>query len=235
MSAHGGEKMARLSQHWRLVGLVILAVILTSGCNLASMIYFLGTGFQEPMNEPGEMKLATGDKEVKVVILIYTGQVQMRPEFITLDRELTNLLTRKLQESCKDNKEKVTFISPLKVQEYKNNNPNWFLKPQAVGEHFHADKVVYLEIESLSLYENGSYNQIYHGKAAISLKLFDLAKTDEYPIEKSFTGEYPASQRPISVDDKNPHQFYLEFMNYLAKHLSWYFTAHPVSDDIGGD
>ena len=226
--------MARPSRRWRLAGLLILAGVLTTGCSLPSMAYFLVTGFQEPMEEPGDMKLASAEhgKEVKALILTYAA-IPMRPEILTIEQDLSGYLVRQLQQSCKDNREKVVFIPPGKVQEYKNQHHDWYLKPEAVGKHFNADKVVYLEIGRLSLYERG--NQLYCGRTSISVKLFDLTKPEEWHTENTFAAEYPPSGRAISVDDKSPHAFYLEFLGYIVKHLSWYFTAHPVSESVGAD
>jgi hypothetical protein len=225
--------MANIRHPWRLGGLLMLATALATGCNLPSLLYFTMTGFSEPMEEPGEMKLASS-KEVKVVILTHFGQ-DMRAEFVRVDQDLSNLLARKLQESCKENNEKVTVISTHKVQEYKSNHPSWYLKPETVGQHFDADKVIYLEIERLSLYEAGSANQLYRGRAAIAVKLYDLKNPDDYRAEKMFTCEYPTSRGPIAIDDKNKTEFYQEFLNFVVKHLSWYFTAHPISDSVSCD
>jgi hypothetical protein len=225
--------MAGLSRHWRLAGLLIVAGVLITGCSLPSLAYFLVSGLQEPKEDPGEMKLASEkDREVKVVILTYSG-LETRPEFVKVDRDLSNLLTHQLQQSCKENREKVTFIAPTKIQEYKNIHPNWYLNPQDVGKYFEADKVVYLEIQSLSLYEPGSANQLYRGRAAIPVKLFDLKNPDQFTLEKTYTCEFPLTRGPIPADDRNQSEFYQAFMNYMVKHLSWYFTAHPLSDSVG--
>lgn len=226
--------MARPARRWRLVGLVILAGCLTTGCDLPSLAYFLATGFQEPQEDAGDMKLAVRGQEVKVAVLTYCP-VQRGPEFIDLDRDLSGLLIRQLQQACKENKEKVTLISHAKVQAYKNRHPNWFLKVEDAGKQLEVDKVVYLEVQSLSLYEPGPAKQLYRGRANIAVKVFDLHKPDDYQLEKTYSCEYPTARGPIDVDDKKPREFYLEFLAYMAKHLSWYFTAHPVSDDITCD
>jgi hypothetical protein len=220
--------MERNSHPLRLTGVLVLAAILTAGCNLASMAYFLTTGFTEPKEGPGEMKLASRNKDVKVVVLTYNGS--KASDFVRVDSELSGLLVRQLQHYCKDNKEDVTFVSPNKVEDYKATHPNWYLNPASAGKHFEADKVVFLEIDSISLC---SANQLYRGRASISVKLFDLTNPDEFRIDKAYTCEYPTSRGPIAADDMPPRQFYLAFLGYMAKHLSWYFTAHPLSETVG--
>jgi hypothetical protein len=225
--------MKALVQRWRLVGLLILAISLTAGCNLASMAYFLTTGFAEPKEQPGEMKLASSEKEIKVVVITHANK--KTSDFARVDTELAGLLVKRLQHYCADNKEKVTFVSANKVEDYKASHPNWFLNPGKVGEHFSADKVIFLEVDSISLYEQGSSNQLYRGRASITVKLFDLDKPDDFQIDKAYTCEYPRSRGPIAADDMPPRQFYLAFLNHMAKHLSWYFTAHPLSETVGCD
>jgi hypothetical protein len=220
-------------KRWRLVGSLVVAVALAAGCNLASMTYFLTTGLAEPKEEPGELKLAVAGKETKVAVVTYTSA--KGTDFARLDVDLSGMLVRKLQHYCKDNKENVTFISPSKVEEYKGNNPNWTLKPAALGEKLGADKVIFLEVEQMSLYEPGSANQLYRGRANISVKLFDLRNPDEFRLDKTYSCEYPSSRGPVSVDDMPPRQFYQTFVAHVAKHLSWYFTAHPLSETVGCD
>src|SRR5438270_7966363 len=159
----GGEVMARAwSRAWAGVVFVLLGALGT-GCNIGALPYFLGVG--DDSRQPGDMRLAREDgKEVKVAVLVYSG-VETRPEFITTDRELSGALTRQLQQSCERNKEKVSFVAPSKIQEFKNNHPDWHtMKLDEIGERFKADYVIYLELESMSLYEKGSANQLYHGR-----------------------------------------------------------------------
>jgi hypothetical protein len=227
--------MAGPWRRWRLAGLLILAGILTTGCSLPSLLYFVGTGFMEPMEEAGEMKLAAKDKkEVKVAVAVYAG-MDMSSELVRVDHDLTSQLIRQLQQSCKENREKVTLVAANKIQEYKMDHPEWFLKPRELGRHFDADKLVFLEIRSFDLYEKGSANQLYRGRTDIAVKLFDLDNGDEYPRENFYHCQYPNSRGPIPIDDKNQREFYLEFMGYVVKHLSWYFTAHPLSETVSCD
>ncbi len=222
-----------MSNRRRLTGLLVVAAALAGGCNLASVAYFLTTGFTEPKEAPGEMKLAEKNKEVKVVVLAHASS--KASDFARVDHELSGLLIRQLQNYAKENKEKVTFVPTNKVEDYKSTNTNWFLNPAKIGEHFEADKVIFLEMDSMTLYESGSANQLYRGRASISVKLFNLENPDESPIEKVYTCEYPSSRGPIAADDMPPRQFYLAFLGHMAKHMSWYFTAHPLSETVGCD
>jgi hypothetical protein len=227
--------MAGQSRRWRLAGLLILAAGLTTGCSLPSLAYFVMTGFQEPKEEANGLKLAAADgKPYRIVIVAYAAATP-GTDFFEFSRELAGRLSQQLQDRCTENKDKVIFVPHSKVFDYLNKHPNWYLDPREVGNHFEADKVVFLEIQDISLYEKGSANQLFRGRTTINIKLFDLRNPDDYAKEKMFACEYPSTRGPIPVDDKKPREFYLEFLNYLVKHLSWYFTAHPISDDFTCD
>jgi hypothetical protein len=218
---------------WRLAALLALAGALTSGCNLASLSYFLSGG-GESKQDATLMELVPPEngKEAKVVILAYSG-LDMRPEFVTVERELSGLLTRQITQASQANKQKVSVISPTKIQEFKSNHPDWHtLKLEDIGKRFDANYVIYLEIEHLSLYEQGSANQLYRGRADISVTLVNMQKPDEDHLEKHFSCEYPSARGPIPVDDKNPREFCLEFLNYVSQRLSWYFVAHPFKQEV---
>ncbi len=228
--------MAAAVRGGRWSGLMILAAAaLCTGCNLLSLPYFLM--YADAKHEP-KCKLASEDKEreVRVVILTFAG-LETRPEFLRADRELSSALANQLKEGFKSNKELVSVVSPVLVEKYKDEHPNWHaLDLQEIGRYFRADYAIHLEIGELSLYEQGSRNTLYRGQAAISIAVVDVHKPGEEPIYKEeYTCEYPLTRGPIPVEDGNPQQFRQQFLSHVAKQLSWRFTAHPTADDYRFD
>lgn len=223
--------MAALWQRGRWAGLLLAAAACT-GCNLMALPFFLLPGM-EPKNE-AKCKLASADKErvVKVVILASAG-LETRPEFVRVDRDLTQLLARKLEAGFKENKEKVTIVSTGRIEKYKDEHPNWkSLAPQEIGEYFDADYVVSLEINSISLFEPGSINTLYRGRADISISVTNVHRNDDGPVyEEEYTCEYPRSSGPIPAGDSNAAQFRLRFLTVVARELSWRFITHPIEDE----
>jgi hypothetical protein len=216
-----------------LAALVVIALA-GFGCNLLSFPFFLMAGM-DPKHEP-KCKLASDDKKkpaVRVVILTSAG-LETRPEFLRVDRELSTLLARQLEQAFKENKEKVVIVAPVRVEKYKDEHPQWRAMDAAeIGKHFDADYVINLELESLSLYEPGSGNQLYRGKAEIEVKVMDVNKPEEEPkYKETFTCEYPKTRGPQPASESNPQQFRQAFISQVAKELSWRFTAHPTSDDF---
>lgn len=208
----------------------ILAAVLGAGCNLLTLPFFLFG--PEPKIEAQLKKLAAEDKnkEVKVLILAY-APLEVRPEFLRVDRELSLLLARELKEGFEYNKEKVKVIPPQKVDEYKLQNPDWHTRDlDGIGADFEADYVIYLELDSISLYKKGSNNTLYQGKAQITVNLIDVHKHDDLGVKrKVFTCEFPSEARgEVPTDDVSVQDFRARFYQHIAQRLSWYFTSHPT-------
>ena len=221
--------MAARWKHWVLFG--VLSAIVCTGCNLAAMSYFLFS--PDPQEPPGMQPLAIRDSEteVRVVVLTYC-QPEIRPELHNADRELSRGLVHHLREAHKYYKEKVKEIEPAKVDAYKANHPSWNSQDlREIGQHFQADYVIYLEINKLALYEEGSGNTLLRGKAEIATSLIDVTRPDSDPKNKTDVIPYPGESRyAFDVNDKTPTQFRQEFLDYVAKKISWYFVPRPTRD-----
>jgi hypothetical protein len=219
-----------------LVVSLLLAGALGTGCNILSLPFFLFG--PEPKREAELLKLAADDKKlpVKVAILASNG-LETRPEFLQADRQLADLLGRQLTELSKYNGENVLVLSPRKVEEFKSAHPNWYrgeIELAEIGRRLKVDYVIYLEINSLSLYEKGSLNELFRGQADVKVAVVNVNQPDEGPKSKDFYDVYP-EEGPVPVGiDKQPHQFREEFLNHAAKKLAWFFVAHPTRDTYDG-
>ena|SRR5947209_4505176 len=227
---------ARKAGAW-IAGLVLAAGLCT-GCNIMALPFFLIPGMEDRY-EP-KCKLASDDKEktVRVVILTTSGGLEIRPEFVRVDRDLSQMVAHELTEAFKKKKEKVVLVPVSRVEKYKDEHPNWHaLDPSEIGKYFNADYVIDFEIDSLSLYESGSSNTLYRGRAAISVSVMDVHKPQaDGPIfHDEYRCEYPRARGPIPVNDNNAAQFRQMFLNVVARELSWYFTSHLVDDDFKCD
>lgn len=222
--------MATRHERICLVGL-LCAAFLCMGCSLLSVPVFLLSGMNSKIDPKFPLASKDKDKEVKVLILA-SGSLETRPEFLRSDREISSFLSTELTKQFKENKEKVTVIPISQVEKYKDEHPNWHaLNPIEIGEHFKADYVIDLAIESLSLYEPGSGNQLFRGRTEIAITVVDVKQRGGDPVyREQYICEYPKTRGPIPAADGNPQQFRLRFLQHIAKHLSWIFTAHPTSE-----
>jgi hypothetical protein len=223
--------MAAWIRRWRLAVLLVVAAG-GLGCNMLSFPFFLLWGANS--KQPPAFQLASKDKdhEIRVVILAATG-LETRPEFLRVDRELANLLARQLQQLCKENKENVKLVPARKVDQFKDEHPNWkTMDLVKIGDYFDADYVIHLDIHSLSLYEPGSANQLFRGRADIDVRVVDVNEPDEDPVYRNvYRCEYPKTRGPIPVGDGSAQQFKQAFLEHVSKQLSWLFTAHPYDDE----
>ena len=219
-----------------LAGCLLLALACGTGCNVLSVPAFL---FGPESKRDAELKKLAADdkeKEVRIVILTYAG-LETRPEFLRVDRELTGMLVRWLEQGFTYNKERVTIVPPRQVEKFKDENPKWQtmdLVEIGKNRNFDADYVVYLEINSLTLYEAGSGNQLYRGRTKISVAVADVNKPEEDPVKKEFSSEYPSEAKgPVPVGDSSLQEFRQAFLNHVTKKLSWNFTSHPTDSEYG--
>jgi hypothetical protein len=233
----GEFTMNRFTRRGLLGAIAPVILGATSGCNMLSVPYFLFAA-PEPKKEAEIGTIANKDKkkENKILILTYM-KLDLRPEFLQADREIAFFLEKNLKELTTANKEKISIVSPRKVEDYKNQHPDWQDKEVSdIGKHFKADHVIYLEVNQLSMYEQGSGGTLYRGKADITVSLVDVAKPDESKPPQPFTASYPRELRMgLTPTDKSPAEFRASFLEYLGKRIAWKFTAHPTRDDFYAD
>jgi len=227
----------RRRRRWRLAGWMLVATALAMGCNIPSLVYFLAPG--DPREAPLLMGLTPTEKgkPVRIAVIAYSGG-ELRPEFVTAERDLAGQLSQEIFQSFKEDKQAISIVPGSKVQEFKSENPGWkaSMDLKEIARYFKVDYLVYLEIDSMSLYETGSQKTLYYGRANITVSVLNANKPDESPYPKTFNCEYPKSKGPISVDESTPPRaFYLAFMNYVAKRLSWYFVPHETHQEITCD
>lgn len=210
----------------RFLAVLWAGTLAAAGCNLQSMAYFLSPEYKDPP-ELGAIADKNKKKTNRVAILTYFNPLETRSEAIQIDRELAGVLTRMLKEQCEANEDKIDIISPRKVEEYKNTHPNWKQTDLSViGRALKADYVIYIEINSISLYDKGSL--MFRGRANMAVTLVDVAKPDDDPLNHPDTYVYPSDAHggiPIDLDT-NVRQFREQFVRYLAKRLCWCFTPH---------
>ncbi|MFO0880020.1 MAG: hypothetical protein U0840_21960 [Gemmataceae bacterium] len=203
-------------------------LILGSGCDPAALTYFV---LPEQRIEAKMKHLASEDKEKepKVVILTWGG-LETRSEFIGIDRQLSEMLGVQLRKLAEDSKERLAVVPSRKVEEFKNANPSWRgMDLNEIGRRFNADHVIYLEVNSLSLYEPGSANMLMRGRISLNVTLADVKKPDDAHPQEPFTCIYPGDA-PGAVPADNEAQkmqFRQAFMTHVARKLSQYFSNYP--------
>lgn len=217
--------------------LVLATALLAVGCvrQLFMLPYYM---FAPEPRIPAEMhKLADPEKkkDVKVVLLTYLPP-DGREEFSQADRQINQLFAMQLVRLTQLNKEKLTIVNPLKVEEYKNANPDWnsnHLDLEEVGKHFKADYVVYVEIRALSMYmPNTVGNGFYKGHADLTVTLVNVKNPDDLSNgQRHEVFNYPPESQGemLAVDsDMPPHIFRAKFLTELTQRLAGFFADRPT-------
>jgi hypothetical protein len=220
--------MVALSSRLRLLGLIVTAILVGTGCNPFLLPYLLGG---DSSQKAIMQNLAQKDRPVKVVVLAYAASANNNAETVGVDRELSSRLARHILENCKTNREQIDIIPPRLVEKFKEDHSDWHtLDLHVIGDYFKAEYVIYLEIGSFSLYEGDRL--MYRGRADIHFQLHDMSQPDEEPQKDDYTVEYPKGF-PKPVEDTNLQAFRNDFLDYTARHLAWYFTAHSQTTEYG--
>ncbi len=221
--------MVTLGRRWFLASLAG-ALVASSGCDLASLMFFVTP---EAREDALIKHLASKDakSEPSVVILTYNSALETRAEFIQADRQLAELLAEQLRTRATAEQEKLSIVSQRKLDSFKNAHPSWAQMDHAeIGRALGADYVIYLEINSLSLYEKGGLNQmLLRGRADIAVSLTDVNNRDESSSSAlPFSCSWPSEARgPVTSFDSNPMAFRRQFLNHVALELSWHFSRYP--------
>ena len=216
-----------------------LAVVVATGCNPLTMAAFI---FNRDTKLPAEHPFMTKDekKEAKKEDITVAVFASLSPgavyEFAGSDRELATMFTKRLTAEAKANEEKMTVIAPSKVDEFKMQNPNWKgMHPTAWGKKLNADFVLDIHVGSISVYQPGSGNLVYEGRAEVSVDVYDSAKPGGEPKHRYVhpytypkTGMIAASDVPLS-------KFKMTFLDKLAGELVLKHIDHKPSEGIGTD
>jgi len=223
--------MTRL-RRWAWLGLCALAV-LGGGCNVLSLPFFLAG--PEPTDPPALKQLATEDKDRKIkVAVIAMSNLEVRDQLARADRELSALVTRHLGDLCKANQENVVVLPVNTVERYKTEHPDWDrpLDLVRIGQDLKVRYVIYLEINTLSLYVPKSNKEFFQGDTDIKVTLVNVKKPDDLPEEQPLHEKFPES--PVSAfDEPNPVAFRYKFLDHVAEKIAWQFAKHPTKDKYG--
>ncbi len=178
--------------------------------------------------ESAELKRLASDekKEVKVVLLPLMIEKPSK-EIIRADYILACMLAEEIGKLSKENKEKVTIVSPDLIEEYKKKCSNLrSVDLMKVGHDFKADYVIYFEINKLSLYEPGASQQLYRGQTEILVSVKDMKHPEDMP-QRVFNDRYPSEAGgALDTFELSPIAFRDNFLRHVSQRLAFYFVDH---------
>lgn len=221
-------------RRWRLAALILGLIIMNLGCGPQTLFFLLP--FPDPTFPPEFSLIKPEKKDPKVVIMVAHAQLQTNSDLQFSDRELEEALIKQLTERYKVNKEKVTLIPSFKVREYKSRHTDWKSRsPFEIGKDLKADYVINVEINKISLYEKGSINTLYRGRAEIFVSVTDVNGPEEQgPVfTKDYVAQYPGTGPEPT--DYSINIFRTRFINRMARDMSCFFAAYPTDRKMDMD
>jgi len=198
------------------------------GCNPQTLNFLLMPFVDD--REPPKCKLTSPDKkEVTVAIVTTFASLETRPEMLPIEFELSDRLAAEMRKLAKDTKEKIKFVPTSKVRSLMNQEASGSMSRKEIGQKLKADWVINLEINSISLYEKGSFNQLFRGKTEISITCIDVneASNEGSPFQEIYPREYPGARGPIDAGNSSLLEFRAQFLNVLAQEIARFFVSYP--------
>jgi hypothetical protein len=215
-----------------------LAAVMTIGCNpLQTAAFIFHSDEKEPATfplRPKEKDAPKHDKkeELKVLLLIHQRS-GLPPEFASAHQELTSIMAKMLPDLAAENKDKITVLSATQFEGFKAKNPRWKnMNAAEIGKALGADVVLEIYLANVNLYQAGSNNLLYDGKAEVIVDVYDVAAG---PGEPRHHYPHPFQYRPNHSPDATeipPSTFKIGFLNRLGLELCWKHIDHPLSDGI---
>lgn len=218
---------------------VAAAAVCSVGCNPLNIISFI---FAKDDKVPAQYPL-TFDKdgpkkdkdEVVVALLPQVAPGAGGPQFATAASELADKIGRQLPEMAKENKDKrkIKVLSQTQVDKFKMSHPNWKrMSSGEIGQKLGADFVLEIWLDKVRLYQPGSLNAIYEGRAEVLVSIYEIGaeggeQKDKYTLPYAYprTGVRSADAIPEST-------FKAQFIENLAREISRMHVDYKPSDTV---
>jgi len=214
-----------------------LVVVGSIGCNPLTTIAFLT---QKDVKTPAEFPLTYKEgpnkdkEEIVVALFVYAGAGQSY-EFATAEATLANEIAKRLPEMAKENKgkQKLVVVPSAKINKFKYQNSHWKnMLAVERGKHLGADFVLEIQLENMSMYKPGTKNELYEGRADVTVDVYDVAEGQAEPKTYSHGFAYPKTTGFIAADSKPISAFRREFLESLAVELCRRHVEHRPSSGI---
>lgn len=212
------------------------AVVCCIGCNPLHTIGFLThKDVKVPAEAPLEFKDGPKKKKEEVVVALFITQGGGQSlEFAGAEGALASEIAKKLPEMAKENKQKVNVLAQKDVNKFKMQHTNWkLMHPSERGKHLKADFVLDIQLDKMSMFQPGSLNQYYEGRADVTVDVYDV---DAGPDEAKYTYVHPFAYPKTGWGDttKPVSAFRREFLENLAVEICRHHIDYNQGSTIAG-
>jgi len=193
----------------------ILVFLTLTSCNLLTPFVILGE--QKKKVSPEFDKLAGS----RVAVLIWTDPATLF-DYPHARFELASYLGDKLDAEMRQRKLDIDLIDPRDVEDYIQKEIDAQINPQAVGRHFQADFVVYIEVLAFQI-RDAAEPQFLRGRIETSVSVHDVLAGSDRSSRYELTAvkcEFPEGG-PILLSATNSplvrEQLYHKFAELVAR------------------
>lgn len=231
---------SRVGRWARLAVWTSVLAVGSIGCNPLNIAAFIFARDEKvPARYPLTFKEGSKkDKDEIVVLLLPQLAPGSGPQFANTGNDIADRLGRVLPELAKENKDKkkVKVLSQTEVDKFKMKNPTWKQMGAAeIGQKLGADFVLEIWLDKMRLYQPGSLNNIYEGRAEVFVSIYEIGADggelkDKYPLSFQYprTGVFSADNTPEST-------FKGQFVENLVKEIAKMHTDHKPSNSIASE
>ena len=208
------------------------------GCSPLNLAGFI---FARPDKVPAPHPLAFAkdgpkkDKEEIVIALLPQVAPGSNSQFATVPNELADKLAKQLPELAKENKDKKKFkvLTQTQVDKFKMANPTWKrMSPGEIGQKLGADFVLEIWLDKMRLYQPGSLNAIYEGRAEVQVSVYEIG-ADGGEQKDKYTLPFAYPRQGVRGADAMPEStFKSQFIENLATEIANMHVDHRPSDNI---
>ena len=212
--------------------LLLLGSPLLTGCSIFAPFYFAAIMMGYDTRMPPQFEFPEDAK--RIVVITYTD-LETQMEMGRLDREINELVSRRLFEGFGDDEDKPEIILARKVAEWQDRHPDWEdYDPAEIGRQLKADYVIYLELSELSLFEDGASKSLYHGQVEVAISVI-RCEDGELAFAKDVLAIEIPRGRPIPASEMPFRKFRRYFVSEIARRISWYFLPHDRTEEYDRD
>jgi hypothetical protein len=208
-----------------------LAAILPSGCNPFATIASCGRWPDPVKAAEYPLVFTDGPKKGKdcVVAVFVSSTPEIRKEFEGSEGQLVSDTAKKLQEMAKESKQKLVALDPVLVNKFKKKSPNWNrLHPSQWGKELGVDYVLDIHLDKMSLYQPDSQNQVYDGRAEVTVDVYDVgAGIAEPKYHYIYPFRYP-NTAVVDTTSIPVVRFRYDFLEHLAAELAMKHVEHKA-------
>jgi len=189
-----------------------------SGCNFALPIMYL---IQGPPAINAKFDELRGDK----VVVVCDADFPVLINFNSVDSQLAQKLGQHLHDAYPIRK--IDVVSSGEVASWLDEHDDWTVAE--IGKAFDADYVLYVNVESFSVFEEHS-STMYRGRATVAIRVHDMSKDGNVVYDATQESKYPIGQ-PVSIGDIRRPVFEQQYIDRLADEIGRHFYPYWPGDE----